>query len=90
MPPAHGKIREAGVNELNAQQKELPSRFSGLRFQLTTGQPRRLKRLAKQKKISCAVKNATARTRLSTASQSPAQRRHNENGYRNEKQCPER
>ena len=35
------KIREAGVNELEAQQKDLTETIFRLRFQLSTGQGKR-------------------------------------------------
>jgi len=38
MPRRIEKIREAGVNELEAQQKELTETIFRLRFQLSTGQ----------------------------------------------------
>lgn len=44
------KIREAGVNELTAQQKELTETIFRLRFQLSTGQAEALKRLRESKK----------------------------------------
>jgi large subunit ribosomal protein L29 len=50
MPRRIEKIREAGVNELNAQQKELTEQIFRLRFQLTTGQAEALKRLREAKK----------------------------------------
>jgi large subunit ribosomal protein L29 len=50
------KIREAGVNELNAQQKELTEQIFRLRFQLTTGQAEALKRLREAKKDLARVK----------------------------------
>ncbi len=56
MPRRIGKIREAGVNELNAQQKELTEQIFRLRFQLTTGQAEALKRLREAKKDLARVK----------------------------------
>ena len=50
------KIREAGVNELEAQQKELVELIFRLRFQLTTGQAEALKRLREAKKDLARVK----------------------------------
>jgi large subunit ribosomal protein L29 len=50
------KIREAGVNELEAQQKELTELIFRLRFQLTTGQAEALKRLREAKKDLARVK----------------------------------
>jgi len=64
MPRRIEKIREAGVNELNAQQKELTEQIFRLRFQLTTGQAEALKRLREAKKRSRAGKNASARARV--------------------------
>ncbi len=56
MPRRIEKIREAGVNELNAQQKELTEQIFRLRFQLTTGQAEALKRLREEKKDLARVK----------------------------------
>jgi len=50
MPRRMEKIREAGVNELAAQQKELTETIFRLRFQLSTGQAEALKRLRETKK----------------------------------------
>jgi large subunit ribosomal protein L29 len=50
MPRRIEKIREAGVNELEAQQKDLTEQIFRLRFQLTTGQSEALKRLREAKK----------------------------------------
>ncbi len=50
------KIREAGVNELEAQQKELTETIFRLRFQLSTGQSEALKRLREAKKDLARVK----------------------------------
>jgi large subunit ribosomal protein L29 len=50
------KLREAGVNELEAQQKELTELIFRLRFQLTTGQAEALKRLREAKKDLARVK----------------------------------
>src|ERR1700676_5048638 len=49
-------IREAGVNELEAQQKELTEEIFRLRFQLTTGQAEALKRLREARKDLARVK----------------------------------
>ena len=51
MPRRIEKIREAGVNELEAQHKELTEQIFRLRFQLSTGQAEALKRLREAKKI---------------------------------------
>ena len=56
MPRRIEKIREAGVNELEAQQKELTEQIFRLRFQLTTGQAEALKRLRESKKDRARVK----------------------------------
>ena len=56
MPRRIEKIREAGVNELQAQQKELTEQIFRLRFQLTTGQAEALKRLREAKKDLARVK----------------------------------
>jgi large subunit ribosomal protein L29 len=56
MPRRIEKIREAGVNELAAQQKELTEQIFRLRFQLTTGQAEALKRLREAKKDLARVK----------------------------------
>jgi large subunit ribosomal protein L29 len=56
MPRRIEKIWEAGVNELNAQQKELTEQIFRLRFQLTTGQAEALKRLREAKKDLARVK----------------------------------
>jgi large subunit ribosomal protein L29 len=56
MPRRIEKIREAGVNELNAQQRELTEQIFRLRFQLTTGQAEALKRLREAKKDLARVK----------------------------------
>lgn len=56
MPRRIEKIREAGVNELQAQQTELTEQIFRLRFQLTTGQAEALKRLREAKKDLARVK----------------------------------
>jgi large subunit ribosomal protein L29 len=56
MPRRIEKIREVGVNELEAQQKELTEQIFRLRFQLTTGQAEALKRLREAKKDLARVK----------------------------------
>ena len=50
MPRRIEKIRESGVNELEAQHKDLTEQIFRLRFQLTTGQSEALKRLREAKK----------------------------------------
>jgi large subunit ribosomal protein L29 len=56
MPKRIAKIREAGVHELEAQQKDLSEQIFRLRFQLTTGQAEALKRLREAKKDLARVK----------------------------------
>ena len=56
MPRRIEKIREAGANELEAQQKELTEQIFRLRFQLSTGQAEALKRLREAKKDLARVK----------------------------------
>ena len=56
MPRRIEKIREAGREELEAQQKELTEVIFRLRFQLTTGQAEALKRLREAKKDLARVK----------------------------------
>ena len=66
------KIREAGVNELAAQQKERTETIVWLRFQLSTGQSEALKRLRESKKDLARVNTLLRAHKLSTASQSQA------------------
>ena len=56
MPRRIEKIREAGKDELQAQQKDLTEQIFRLRFQLTTGQAEALKRLRETKKDLARVK----------------------------------
>jgi len=56
MPRRIEKIREAGVNELEAKHKELTEQIFRLRFQLSTGQAEALKRLRESKKDLARVK----------------------------------
>jgi large subunit ribosomal protein L29 len=56
MPRRIERIREAGVNELEAQQKELTEQIFRLKFQLSTGQAEALKRLRESKKDLARVK----------------------------------
>jgi len=56
MPRRIEKIREAGKEELQAQQKDLTELIFRLRFQLTTGQAEALKRLREAKKDLARVK----------------------------------
>jgi large subunit ribosomal protein L29 len=67
MPRRIEKIREAGVNELQAQQKELTEQIFRLRFQLTTGQAEALKRLREARKDLARVKTLLRAQQLSTA-----------------------
>ena len=74
MPRRIEKIREAGVNELEAQQKELTEQIFRLRFQLTTGQAEALKRLREARKDLARVKTLLRANELS-AQIKPAQTR---------------
>jgi len=67
MPRRIEKIREAGVNELEAQQKELTETILRLRFQLSTGQAEALKRLRETKKDLARVKTLLRARELNTA-----------------------
>jgi large subunit ribosomal protein L29 len=67
MPRRIEKIREAGVNELEAQQKELTEAIFRLRFQLSTGQAEALKRLRETKKDLARVKTLLRARELNTA-----------------------
>ena len=69
MPRRMEKVREAGVNELAAQQKELSETIFRLRFQLSTGQAEALKRLRESKKDLARVNTLLRAHELSTASQ---------------------
>jgi large subunit ribosomal protein L29 len=66
MPRRIEKIREAGVNELEAQQKELTEQIFRLRFQLTTGQAEALKRLRESRKDLARVKTLLRANELQT------------------------
>jgi large subunit ribosomal protein L29 len=72
MPKRIEKIREAGVNELEAQQKELTEQIFRLKFQLSTGQAEALKRLRESKKDLARVKTLLRAQEISTASKSAA------------------
>jgi large subunit ribosomal protein L29 len=61
------KIREAGVNELEAQEKELIETIFRLRFQLSTGQAEALKRLREAKKDLARVKTLLRAHQLTAA-----------------------
>jgi large subunit ribosomal protein L29 len=69
MPRRIDKIREAGVNELEAQQKELSETIFRLRFQLSTGQAEALKRLREAKKDLARVKTLLRAHQSSGAAQ---------------------
>ena len=68
MPRRIEKIRESGVNELEAQQKDLTEQIFRLRFQLTTGQSEALKRLREAKKDLARVKTLLRAQELNAAS----------------------
>ena len=72
MPKRIEKIREADVNELEAQQKELTEQIFRLRFQLSTGQAEALKRLRESKKDLARVKTLLRAQELSAARKSEA------------------
>jgi large subunit ribosomal protein L29 len=67
MPRRIEKIREAGVNELEVQQKELSETIFRLRFQLSTGQAEALKRLREAKKDLARVKTLLRARELNAA-----------------------
>src|SRR6266404_5463735 len=67
MPRRIEKIREAGVNELEAQHKELSETIFRLRFQLSTGQAEALKRLREAKKDLARVNTLLRARELQTA-----------------------
>jgi large subunit ribosomal protein L29 len=75
MPRRIDKIREAGVNELEAQQKDLTEQIFRLRFQLGTGQAEALKRLREAKKDLARVKTLLRAHELTAAkaAQAPAE-----------------
>ncbi len=72
MPRRIEKIREAGVNELEAQHKELTEQIFRLRFQLTTGQAEALKRLREARKDLARVKTLLRANELQSQTK-PAQ-----------------
>jgi len=72
MPRRIEKIREAGVNELEAQQKELTEQIFRLKFQLSTGQAEAIKRLRESKKDLARVKTLLRAQELSAAAKSQA------------------
>jgi len=67
MPRRMEKVREAGVNELEAQQKDLTETIFRLRFQLSTGQGEALKRLREAKKDLARVKTLLRAHQLTAA-----------------------
>ena len=73
MPRRIEKIREAGVNELEARQKELTEQIFRLRFQLSTGQAEALKRLRESRKDLARVKTLLRAHELSAPAQSGTQ-----------------
>ena len=76
MPRRIEKLREAGHEELHAQQKELTEQIFRLRFQLTTGQAEALKRLRDAKKDLARVKTLLRAQELSApASAAPLKAR---------------
>jgi large subunit ribosomal protein L29 len=70
MPRRIDKIREAGVHELEAQQKDLTEQIFRLRFQLTTGQAEAVKRLRESKKDLARVKTLLRAHEIATAAKS--------------------
>jgi large subunit ribosomal protein L29 len=72
MPRRIEKIREAGVNELEAQQKELTEQIFRLKFQLSTGQAEALKRLRESRKDLARVKTLLRAQEISAAAKSQA------------------
>ncbi|HKM83673.1 MAG TPA: 50S ribosomal protein L29 [Candidatus Acidoferrum sp.] len=65
------KIREEGVTELQAREKDLAEQIFRLRFQLGTGQAEALKRLREAKKDLARVKTLLRHQEL-TAGAKPA------------------
>ncbi len=72
MPKRIEKIREAGVNELEAQQKELTEQIFRLKFQLSTGQAEALKRLRESKKDLARVKTLLRAQQIAAGAKSQA------------------
>jgi len=72
MPRRIDKIREAGVNELEAQHKELTEQIFRLKFQLSTGQAEALKRLRESKKDLARVKTLLRAQEIAAASKAQA------------------
>jgi len=71
MPRRIEKIREEGVTELQAREKDLAEQIFRLRFQLGTGQAEALKRLRMAKKDLARVKTLLRAQEL-TAGAKPA------------------
>ena len=71
MPRRIEKIREEGVTELHAREKDLAEQIFRLRFQLGTGQAEALKRLREAKKDLARVKTLLRLQEL-TAGAKPA------------------
>ncbi|MGB2676296.1 MAG: 50S ribosomal protein L29 [Candidatus Acidiferrum sp.] len=71
MPRRIEKIREEGVTELQAREKDLAEQIFRLRFQLGTGQAEALKRLREAKKDLARVKTLLRLQEL-TAGAKPA------------------
>jgi large subunit ribosomal protein L29 len=71
MPRRIEKIREEGVTELQAREKDLTEQIFRLRFQLGTGQAEALKRLREAKKDLARVKTLLRLQEL-TAGAKPA------------------
>jgi large subunit ribosomal protein L29 len=74
MPRRMEKIREAGVNELEAKHKELTEQIFRLRFQLSTGQAEALKRLRESKKDLARVKTLLRAHELTASVESRLQK----------------
>jgi large subunit ribosomal protein L29 len=65
------KIREAGAEELQAQQKELTEQVFRLRFQLSTGQAEAVKRLRDAKKDLARIKTLLRARELTATPRRP-------------------
>ena len=74
MPRRIEKLREAGKEELHAQQKELTEQIFRLRFQLSTGQAEALKRLREAKKDLARVNTLLRAQELSAPNGSKLQK----------------
>jgi large subunit ribosomal protein L29 len=75
MPRRIEKLRESGVTELEAQQKDLTEQIFRLRFQLTTGQAEALKRLREAKKDLARVKTLLRAQQISAPATAQAARK---------------